>query len=266
MNQKIQRPTDDYSPNWNSYWAQNPNEARGVGADGANQGADVKPPDVKAPDVAELTALLKQRDDSIAKLEANSQELRQEKAEAKKIADAAAKEAKKIADKAAQDAAKSSGDMDAYRTSIEQSFLEKLTGEIAPRDEKLKSYEQIFHNLTIGSEATRLAAKLGMDKSQSVLELWIKQRLTSEIKDGMPVVRVLSKEGKPSGMTMQDLEDEINKTESLAPLLVGSKASGPGPAGHNRGNTNPKAMKRSEWDRLDPRAKAAQMKNGGITD
>lgn len=46
-NKKIRKPSNPYSPLWAMYWAQNPTEHRGVGADGVNDG-DGEPGDGEA--------------------------------------------------------------------------------------------------------------------------------------------------------------------------------------------------------------------------
>jgi hypothetical protein len=59
----------------------------------------------------------------------------------------------------------------------------------------------------------------------------VTQRLTYEISDGKPKVRVLE-DGKPSAKSLDDLKEEFKTSQKFAPFVVGSKATGPG--GHGK--------------------------------
>ncbi len=63
----------------------------------------------------------------------------------------------------------------------------------------------------------------------------VRGRLKSEIVDGQAVTRVLDKNGQLSALTIDDLKNEFKADATLAPVLVGSKASGGGANGGNGG-------------------------------
>lgn len=241
MINKISRPTCPYSKLWADYWLQNPSEHRSVGSAAA---AEPGPEPKKQEITPEMFSALQ---DSIEKLEANNKALLQEK-----------REQEKAAQKAIEDAAKKSGDVEA----LEKSWGEKLAAATAERDGKLSAYEQMVNRMTVGSEAQRLAAAIALPGSADVLLPHIERRLSVEVKDGQPIVRVLDKDGKPSALSLADLQKEIESTPAFAPITVGSKASGAGGVG-GKGSTGSKTMKRGDFDQLDPAAKMAHVKDGG---
>lgn len=185
--------------------------------------------------------------ESVSKLEAKNKELIQEKSEARKAAE-----------KAAEDAAKKSGDVEA----LEKSWSEKLANETKDRDARLTEYEQMVNKMTIGSQAQKLAAELALPGSADVLLPHIERRLSVEIKDGVPITRVMDANGKPSALSLEDLRKEIESNTAFAPLLTGSKASGSGGMG-SKGSAAAKTMSRSDFDALDHSARKAFIKEGG---
>lgn len=207
----------------------------------------------KAPEITPemFTAL----QESVSKLEAKNKELLQEKSEAKKQAEKAAEEAAKVAEAAA----KKNGDVEA----LEKSWSEKLANEVKSRDAKLSEYEQMINKMTIGSQAQKLAADLALPGSSDVLLPHIERRLSIEIKDGMPITRVLDMSGKPSALSIDDLRKEIESNAAFAPLLTGSKANGSGSPGE-KGSVAKKTMPRSQWDNLGPIEKMEFHKSGGV--
>lgn len=148
---------------------------------------------------------------SVQKLEAKNQELLAEKAKAKSAAEAAALEA-----------AKAGGDVAA----LEQSWQAKLTSRETELSQQINQFQTMLQSVTSGAAASELAAKLAMDDCSPALLPHIAARLTTEIKDGQPLVRVLDKDGKPSALTLAELEAEIKATAYLKPLIKGSAASG----------------------------------------
>ena len=154
--------------------------------------------------------------DSVSKLEAKNQELISEKAKAKREAE-----------QAALDAAKKGGDVEA----LEKSWQEKLSSRETELTTQLQTYQQMIQQVTSGAAATELAARLALDECSPALLPHIQARLTTEIKDGKPTLRVLDKDGKPSAMTVADLEAELKATPYLKPLIRGSAASGGFPPG-----------------------------------
>jgi len=195
-------------------------------------------------DPAEFKAL----QESIAALEATNRDLKNEKAEAKKAAD-----------KAAADAAKKSGDVDA----LEASWQEKLANETKARDETISEYQQMVKRMTVGTEAQKLAAELALPGSSEALLPHIERRLTVDVKEGHPIVRVLGNDGKPSALSLADLKAEIEANKAFAPLLVGSKASGSGDVGKKGDGGKGKTITRTQFDALGASDRMAFFKDGG---
>ena len=158
--------------------------------------------------------------ESIAKLEAKNRELLEEKARTKREAEQAALEA-----------AKKSGDLE----SLEKSWQKKVETTEQELRSEIKAYESMLASVTSGAEARRLAADLALPGHADLLMPHIAGRLTTEIRDGKPTVRVLDRDGTPSAMTIEDLRKEIAGTELFAPILAGSKANGAGTAGRSDG-------------------------------
>jgi len=241
----IQQPKDPYSPEWAAYWDQHPGAYRGVGAEGAEK---VEVDKAEFESLQEKVKSIDSLQESVTKLEENNKALLKEKADAK---DAARK--------AAEEAAKKGGDVEA----LEKSWQEKLANETAKRDEKLNVYQQQINSLTVGATAQSMAAELALPGSADVLLPHITKRLSVEITENGPIVRVLDKAGKPSAMSIDDLKKEISTNESFAPLLVASKASGDGGAGKKGGKDGAKTIKRTEFEALSPADQAKHFKEGG---
>jgi outer membrane murein-binding lipoprotein Lpp len=155
----------------------------------------------------------KQLQESVSKLEAKNRELLEEKAKARKEAE-----------KAAMEAAKRSGDIE----SLEKSWAEKLTNREKELLSELESHQKMIHQVTVVASAKSIAAEIALPGSADVIMPHVQNRLQVDIRDGMPMVRVLDREGRASAMTVDDLKKEFMNTPAFAPILVGSKASGSG--------------------------------------
>ena len=123
--------------------------------------------------------------------------------------------------------------------------------------EKNQQYETQIHNLTVVAEASKLASKLAIQGSESVLLPHIAPRLQAEFVDGDVKFRVLDKQGKPSAMTIDDLEKEIRSDVAFKPMIRASSASGGGASGANGGGATKKpsemtTVERAEWAKNDP--------------
>lgn len=64
--------------------------------------------------------------------------------------------------------------------------------------------------------------------SPALAKSFIKSRLTAELVDGSPIVRVLDKDGKASAASVEDLKKEYLTDSELKSSLVASKGSGGG--------------------------------------
>lgn len=140
------------------------------------------------------------------------------------------KDQEKAAREAAEKAAKNSGDLEA----LEKSWQEKLDNSLAEKDQELTKYQQMVSQMTVGSTATSLAAELFGEDAET-LKYLVEKRLSYEVKEGEPQVRVLDENGQLSAMTLDDLKNEFKNSRRLAKFVVGSRASGAGPAGKKTG-------------------------------
>jgi predicted nuclease with TOPRIM domain len=145
------------------------------------------------------------------------------------------KELEKEKQRLAEDAAKKSGDVD----SLEKSWKEKFDSIVAEKDQELIKYQQMVSQMTVGSTATSLAAELFGEDAET-LKYLVEKRLSYEVKDGEPQVRVLDENGKLSAMTLDDLKNEFKNSKRLAKFVVGSRASGSGPPGAKPGGSTKK--------------------------
>jgi len=142
------------------------------------------------------------------------------------------------------DAAKKSGDWEAIEKShIEQreKLQESLQAEIKRRD-------GMISDLTVNQEAHKLAANLAGENAAVILP-HIQKRLKSEIGENGASTRVLSQDGKPSALSLDDLRNEFYNDKSFSSIIVGSKGSGGGADGSNGkgGGATGTTMKRSDF-------------------
>ena len=185
-------------------------------SDDSNNASTETKAEVPAVDPAEIEALK----ESVAKLEAKNRELLEARAKAKQEAEQAALEA-----------AKKSGDIEA----LEKSWSQKLESATSEQMARVRELEAMMTRVTSGAEARKLAADLALPGHSDLLLPHIERRLTTEIKDGRPVVRVLDSEGRPSAMSVDELRKEIAGTALFAPILAGSRAGGAGGSAHAGG-------------------------------
>lgn len=183
-------------------------------------------------------------------------------AKLKEITDAAAA-AQEAARKAAEDAAAKSGDIEAYRKSAD----ERLAKAIADKDAEYKPLVQSLtgdvNRLLVDNVATQIASKIAVQGSDALLIPHIRQRLAVDIRDGKRTTVVIDAEGKPSALTLDDLEKEFVGNKAFAPVIVGTKASGGGAGGANGGGAaGAKTITRSDFEALNPQARADAMKTG----
>jgi len=212
----------------------------------------------------EIDALVKANEDmkkaiensqtSIEKLTQKNRELIQAEKEEKKKA----KEAQEAAAAAAEEAARKSGDVDA----LEKSWREKIKNETSARDTLLEEYKGMLKKMTVGSTAQAMAAELAISGSAPALLPHISKRLSVEVIEGNPIVRVLDKDGSPSALSLDDLKKEISAESAFAPLLVGSRATGTGEVGKS-GSTGGTTIGRTAFDGMAPADRMKFIKDGG---
>ncbi|WP_299945339.1 hypothetical protein [uncultured Ruegeria sp.] len=148
-----------------------------------------------------------------------------------KAAKAKAKEEAEAKAKAEEEAAKKSGDVEA----LEKSWGEKLTKAVEGKDAENAELRKTVDNLTVGAAAKDVAAELAVQGSASVLERIVRDRLSVEMTDNGPLIRVNDSQGQPSAANLEDLKTELSNDEALKPLIAASKASGGGAPNANGG-------------------------------
>lgn len=185
---------------------------------------------------------------SVKKLEANNQALMKEKIEKAKLAE-----------KAALEAAKAGGDIEA----VEKSWQEKYSKLEAESSNVSTSYQTMINDLTVGAASSSIASEISIPGSAEVLEPHIKRRLSVEINDNKPSIRVLDANGKPSAMTLKELAEEFKNIPSFAPIIIGSKASGAGGSSAGDGGSSAVKISLSKFNSLSPSEQAEFAKNGG---
>ena len=176
----------------------------------------------------------------------------------KKEAQRKTKEAEEAAKTLAEESARKNGDVAA----LEKSWQEKLAATESNYKNLNESLTKQIHGLTVGQTATKLAAELAISGSADVLLPHIQSRLTVEIKDGAPSVRVLDLQGKPTAMTVDELKQEFISNKAFAPLIAASKATGGGASGSGGGGAA-KTMKRDQFETMKPVQKMDFIKSGG---
>ena len=163
------------------------------------------------------------------------------------------KEAEEQARKEAEENARKNGNIEA----LEKSWGEKFTARETELLNEKQALEAQVYKLTVGSKATELAAKLAVPGSDSVLLPHISNRLQVETVDGEIKIRVLDLQGKPSALSIEDLEKEFRANEAFKPLIRASNASGSGASGGQGGGATKKpsemtTQERIEWKQRDP--------------
>ena len=198
---------------------------------------------------------------SIAGLKANHDQLLTEKKQQQQLAQEA--EAKRIeAERLAQEEiARKSGNLEA----IENSWKEKLALRETELNSKLSEAQAKNYELTVGRVAQELAGKLAKPHAQQLLKKEINERLTLDENGN---IRVLDSQGKPSALTIAELENELRSDATYQDIIIISNSTGGGTLGGGQGGgaaKNPKEMttqERADWARRDPIGFNAALNNG----
>lgn len=158
----------------------------------------------------------------------------------KKTAAQKAKDAQEELEREKRKKAMESGDTETLR----KSYDEKIALLKTDSETKLTQLESQIATLTAGADAVKLAGSLAIKTKGSdgkeystmdVLLPHIKSRLSIETQNGMPKTVVLDREGKPSALTLDDLQKEFQNDPRFAPLILGSAANGAGHQGNGGG-------------------------------
>jgi len=177
-----------------------------------------------------------------------------------KAAKRKAKEIEEAAERERAEALAKSGDVESLRKSYDEKFGKTKT----EYETQIQNYQQQLQKLTVGQTATTLAAELAIPGSAPVLLPHIQARLSMEIRDGQPVTVVMSADGKPSAMTIEELKTELSANPAFAPIIAASKAAGGGASGGgNGGGAAKKAVTRAQFDSMNAVQRTEHLKAGG---
>ena len=173
----------------------------------------------------------------------HADKLLSEKAEIKSKLDAyeqraaeAEAERLRIEREAAEAQARKNGDLEA----IEASWREKLTATEQTLKAQLEEAQRKNYELTVGRQAQELAGKLAKPNAQRLLAKEIKERLTLDENGNL---RVLDTQGKPTALTVQELEAELRANPEYQDIIVISGATGGGATGGGFGGGAAKEAK-----------------------
>lgn len=109
---------------------------------------------------------------------------------------------------------------------LDKSWKEKLTARETELNNQISSLQNVVVKSQRDSVLSALAAKLIKPESHRLFKKSIEDRFNVEIGESGPVVRILDAHGKPSAMTIEDLEKEIIANKEYSPIVIGSRASG----------------------------------------
>lgn len=152
-----------------------------------------------------------------------------EKAERKRIKDEL-DELKAEKDKADLERSKKDNDVDA----VTKSWEKKYTKLEADKNAVIGAREGSLRKLLVQNKAQELAGRLATDPE--LLLPFIERRLDANFGDnGEPSTLVLDTDGKPSALSLVELEKEVLADKRFSRILKGSSASGGGASGGGSG-------------------------------
>lgn len=132
---------------------------------------------------------------------------------------------------------------------LKASYQKKYETDMAAANAKLEAATAQVNRLVLGTTVDNLAAKL-FDKNAVIGKPHIAARLRLEEENGEQVVKVVDKDGRPSALTVADLEKEILQDKIFAGILVGSRALGGGAQG-GQGGGGASSKKLSEMNEAE---------------
>lgn len=156
-------------------------------------------------------------DDDLGELRRAHDRVKQEAKEAKEARDKMKRELDELGD----GDARKKGDI----ATLEKSWKEKMDAEVKKRDDDNAKLRGTLTNTLVDNVAIQLASKLS-EKNSKVLLPHIKSRLQADFDGDTPATRVLDKNGKPSALTVDDLQKEFMSDPDFAGIITASKANG----------------------------------------
>lgn len=138
---------------------------------------------------------------------------------------------------------------------LEQSWKEKVEAANKAKQDAENSLMGEIMAITAGAAARQIASEIS--NAPDLMEPVIRKRLTTEVVDGVRVVRVKDANGKPSAMSIDDLKAEIKADARYATVIIAGKGSGGGAGGNGGGGNGgggagtKKLSEMSEADRIE---------------
>lgn len=154
--------------------------------------------------------------DDAGELRRANERIKTELAEAKK----AAADAQTALDAVGADARRKAGDI----TAIEADWQRKVDTEKAKAKADTERLTKHLNEVMINAEANRIASVIST--SPALLSPLIAKRLSAELDGETPITRVLGPDGKPSAMSIKELQQEFVDNKEYSGILIGSKGSG----------------------------------------
>lgn len=153
------------------------------------------------------------------------------------------------------DNARNKGDIDA----LDKSWQARFASREAELNSEIEKHQSAMQRLLVDNVAQGIASRLADPDSQELLIPFITKRLKVEFEGDEPKTRIIDTDGKPSALTIQDLEKEIAGDKRFARVIIAGKGSG----GGGRGNQDmggapdkkPSEMSEQElidWQKRDP--------------
>lgn len=112
---------------------------------------------------------------------------------------------------------------------LENSWKEKLDAANAAAEQKINGLKEQLRKILVDNKAHEIANKIST--SPSLILPHIRARLNAEINEGTDAItRVLDADGKPSAMSLKELEEEFVANQDFAAIIKGTSATGGGAA------------------------------------
>lgn len=129
------------------------------------------------------------------------------------------------------------GDIEA----IESSYQKKLKEAEEKSRLEIEKLTGTLKNSALESTARKLATDLSGDSADLILP-HIMRKLSVDLEEGTPKIRVLGDDGQPTADSVDDLREFFFTNKTYAPIVVGSKATGGGAAGAKGGGATTKKL------------------------
>lgn len=121
--------------------------------------------------------------------------------------------------------------------------------------------DELIKRMMAEDRAEALANKIS--NAPTLMKRVIRDRLHVDMDGDQPTLKVLDKDGKPSALTVEDLEKEIVADKEFATIIIGSKASGGGAGTGDlpgKSSASPNSGQQTDFAKMSPQEHAAYLK------